>query len=57
MLHNIIELVLPYMISILEIIGITVVFVSGIRGFWQYLQNTFMKKTIVIAVSLLLAGC
>ncbi len=43
-LHEWIELVVPYMISILEIIGIIVVFGSGIRGFWQYCQNIFMKK-------------
>lgn len=43
-LHDFIELVLPYMISILEIIGIIIVFWSGIYGFWQYFQNTFMKK-------------
>ncbi len=43
-LHWLIELVVPYMISVLEIIGILVVFVSGIRGFWPYFQITFMKK-------------
>ncbi|MBQ8345673.1 MAG: DUF1622 domain-containing protein [Clostridia bacterium] len=43
-LHTFIEKILPYMISILEIIGIFVVFWSGIHGFWQYFQNTFMKK-------------
>ncbi len=43
-LHEVIEIIVPYMISILEIIGILVVFVSGIQGFWQYFQNTFMKK-------------
>ncbi len=43
-LHQIIIVVVPYMISILEIIGIVVVFVSGIHGFWQYLQNTCRKK-------------
>ena len=32
------------MISILEIIGIAVVFWSGIHGFWQYVQNTFLNK-------------
>lgn len=36
--------VLPYLIKILEIIGIFVVFESGIVGFWQYFQNAFMKK-------------
>ncbi len=43
-LHRLIEIVVPYMISILEIIGILVVFGSGIHGFWQYVQNKFMKK-------------
>lgn len=43
-LHTFIEIVLPYMISILEIIGIFVVFGAGIYGFWQYFQNTFMKR-------------
>ena len=38
------ETALPIMISILEIIGIAVVFWSGIHGFWQYVQNTFLKK-------------
>ena len=44
MLHHLIETILPYMISILEIIGIVIVFWSGIYGFWQFFQNTFMKK-------------
>ena len=44
-LHEIIELVLPIMISVLEIIGIFVVFWSGLRGFWQYFQITFKKKS------------
>ena len=38
------ETALPIMISILEIIGIAVVVWSGIHGFWQYVQNTFLKK-------------
>ncbi len=43
-LHEFIEIVVPYMISILEIIGILVVFGSGVHGFWQYFQNKFFKK-------------
>ena len=43
-LHQIIALILPYMISVLEIIGIGVVFWSGIHGFWQYFRITFLKK-------------
>ena len=38
-LHHIIELVLPYMISVLEIIGIIIVFWSGVYEFWQYLKS------------------
>ena len=38
-LHHIIELVLPYMISVLEIIGIIIVFWSGVYEFWQYLRS------------------
>ena len=43
-LHKFMETALPIMISVLEIIGIAVVFWSGIHGFWQYVQNTFLKK-------------
>ena len=43
-LHSVIEIILPYMISVLELIGIFVVFWSGLQGFWQYLENTFAKK-------------
>lgn len=43
-LHHYMEICLPYMISILEIIGIIVVFWSGISGFFQYISNKFLKK-------------
>ncbi|MBE6631798.1 MAG: DUF1622 domain-containing protein [Ruminococcaceae bacterium] len=52
MLHTGIEIILPYMISILEIVGIIVVFWSGIHGFWQYFQNTFMKKSFALQSNL-----
>jgi uncharacterized membrane protein len=51
-LHSAIETILPYMISILEIIGIFVVFWSGIHGFWQYFQNTFMRKKFDLQTNL-----
>lgn len=51
-LHSIIEMLLPHMISILEVIGILVVFWSGIYGFWQYFQNTFMKKSYALKSNL-----
>ena len=43
-LHDVIEWILPFMISLLELIGIVVVFESGLHGFWQYFQNTFRKR-------------
>ena len=51
-LHSIIEMLLPHMISVLEVIGILVVFWSGIYGFWQYFQNTFMKKSYALKSNL-----
>ena len=51
-LHSIIEMLLPHMISILEVVGILVVFWSGIYGFWQYFQNTFMKKSYALKSNL-----
>ncbi len=43
-LEEFIELVLPYIISILEIMGIIIVIWSGAKAFWQYICNTFLKK-------------
>lgn len=51
-LHRIMESVLPYIISILEIMGIVVVARSGTVAFWHYIQNTFMKKHLDIQTSL-----
>ena len=39
-----IEIVLPYIISILEIMGIIIVAYSGGRAFWQFIKNTFFHK-------------
>ena len=43
-MHGFIELILPYMISILELIGIFVVFWAGIYGFFKYIQSWFTHK-------------
>ncbi len=51
-LHEIIELILPYMISFLEIIGIFIVFWSGLNGFWKYFLTTFMKKQFDVQTNL-----
>lgn len=42
--EKVIEIGLPYIIAILEIMGILVVFWSAVKGFWEYIQNTFMHK-------------
>jgi uncharacterized membrane protein len=52
MLHHIIEIVLPIIISILEIMGIFVVVWTAIHAFWEYIQNSFMKKNIDIQSNL-----
>ncbi len=39
-----VHIVLPYIISVLEIMGIFVVGWSAVHAFWEYLQNAFMKK-------------
>ena len=51
-LHHLIELVLPYMISLLEIIGILVVFWSAVRTFWQCIQNAFLHKKFDLQINL-----
>ena len=51
-LHRAVEWVLPYVISILEIMGIIVVARSGLTAFWQYIQNTFMKKHLDLQTNL-----
>lgn len=38
------ELVLPYIITVLEIMGILVVAWSAVQSFWWYIQNAFFKK-------------
>ncbi|MBQ8623615.1 MAG: DUF1622 domain-containing protein [Oscillospiraceae bacterium] len=45
-LHTIIETGLPYIISVFEIMGIFVVTWTGIKAFWEYIQNSFMKKNL-----------
>ena len=47
-LHLIIEVVLPYVIGAIEIIGVVVIFCSAIIAFIHYIQNTFLKKHLDI---------
>ena len=48
----IIETTLPYIIAILEIIGILVVTSSSIVAFFHYVQNAFLKKELDVQTSL-----
>jgi uncharacterized membrane protein len=43
-MHHVIELVLPYIITVLEIMGIFVVVWTSLHSFFEYLQNSFMRK-------------
>ena len=45
-LGDIIKVVLPYVISALEIMGIAVVDYSGVHAFWEFIQNTFFHKKL-----------
>lgn len=45
MVERFIEVSLPFIISLLELIGIFVVTVSALHSFWYYLGNTFFHKT------------
>ena len=44
MLHHIIEIILPSIISILELMGILIVVWSAVHSFWECIQNAFMHK-------------
>ena len=48
MLHDLVAMILPTVISILEILGILVVVWSSLHSFWEYIQNAFMKKNLDI---------
>ncbi len=45
-LEEAVHIALPYIISMLEIMGILVVVWSAIHAFWEYIQNAFMKKNL-----------
>lgn len=43
-LEHYVELVLPYIVTVLEIMGILVVAWSAIYAFYEFVQNTFFHK-------------
>lgn len=52
MIEHYIEQLLPFIISVLELIGIFVVVISSIQAFWHYIGNTFMHKEFPIKFEL-----
>lgn len=52
MVHNLIETILPIIISVIELIGIFVVIVTAIHAFWHYIGNTFSHKDFEIQYDL-----
>ena len=50
--HDIMNTVLPYIIAVLEIMGVFIVTWSVLKEFWEYIQNTFMKKQLDIQFNL-----
>ena len=51
-IHEVMNTVLPYIIAILEIMGVFIVTWSVLKEFWEYIQNTFMKKQLDIQFNL-----
>ena len=45
-LNTVIETVLPYIIAVLEMMGILVVAWTGVKAFWEYLQNAFWHRQL-----------
>lgn len=52
MLHHVIELVLPVIISICELIGIFVVVVSTVRAFYSYLKGLVTHRSMNVKFEL-----
>ncbi|MBQ6847450.1 MAG: DUF1622 domain-containing protein [Clostridia bacterium] len=46
MLETAIEIILPYVIGLLEIMGIVVVAWSGITAFWEFIKDVVKHKRI-----------
>ena len=51
-LHSIIQTIIPIIVFVLEIMGVLIVFWTCIKSFWEYIQNTFMKRHTAIQTHL-----
>ena len=52
MLHHLLESVIPVVISLLELIGVIVILIAGIKSFIQYLANLVGKGNYNIKIEL-----
>lgn len=52
MLEELIETILPTIISLLELMGIFVVCFSALHAFWEYLQTIFLHRKFDFKVEL-----
>ena len=52
-LEHLIELILPPIIGVLEMMGIFVVAVSAVRAFAEYLGNTFLHRHYALQFEIL----
>ena len=43
-LHDILTVAIPIIVFLLELMGVFIVFWTCIKSFWEYIQNTFMKR-------------
>lgn len=52
MIEKVIEVILPTIISVLELIGIFVVSFSALHAFWEYLQTILLHREFDFKVEL-----
>lgn len=52
MIEKLIEVILPTIISVLELMGIFVVSFSALHAFWEYLQTILLHRTFDFKVEL-----
>ena len=43
MLHHLLESVIPVVISLLELIGVVIILVAGVKAFGEYVMNLIGK--------------
>ena len=51
-LHDLIEIILPFLISFFEIIGIIVLCFTSLRAFWQCVRNVFFHADFDAQINL-----